>query len=69
VGGAAMIMLATSSLTLSHLDFGLFKIKQTDKEIWFRGYGVDQYVYYVRQGPKQFLGGAFQVATFEDLER
>ncbi len=44
-------------------------MKQTDTEIWFRGYGEDQYVYYARQGPKTFLGGAFEVASFQDLEK
>lgn len=44
-------------------------IEQTDTELWFRGYGPDQYVYYAREGPKAFLGGAFEVESMEDLEK
>ena len=43
--------------------------KRTDQEIWYRGYGEDQYVYYARKGPKEFLGGAFTVESYEDLEK
>jgi hypothetical protein len=43
--------------------------KKTDDQIWFRGYGTDQYVYYARKGPKKFLGGAFEVESKQDLER
>jgi hypothetical protein len=42
---------------------------QTDNQIWFRGYGDDQYVYYVCKGPKKFLGGAFQVESYEELKK
>ena len=51
------------------VDFGMTIAKQTDDEIWFRGYGVDPYVYYAKKGPKKFLGGTFQVESYEDLER
>ncbi|CAG8088878.1 unnamed protein product [Penicillium olsonii] len=50
-------------------DFGMFVAKQTDDEVWYRGYGVDQYVYYAKKGPKKFLGGAFEVESYQDLER
>jgi hypothetical protein len=50
-------------------DFGMTIAKQTDDEIWYRGYGVDPYVYYAKKGPKQFLGGAFEVESYQDLER
>jgi hypothetical protein len=43
--------------------------KKTDQEIWYRGYGDDQYVYYARKGPKEFLGGVFTVESYEDLEK
>jgi hypothetical protein len=43
--------------------------KKGDNERWFRGYGPDQYVYYARQGPKKFLGGAFEVESREELEK
>lgn len=43
--------------------------KRSEDEIWYRGYGSDQYVYYARKGPKKFLGGAFQVQSYEELER
>ncbi|KAL2837463.1 Glyoxalase/Bleomycin resistance protein/Dihydroxybiphenyl dioxygenase [Aspergillus pseudoustus] len=50
-------------------DFGMTIAKRTDDEIWYKGYGTDQYVYYARKGPKQYLGGTFEVETFQDLER
>lgn len=51
------------------IDFGMEVAKKTDDEVWFRGYGPDQYVYYARKGPKKFLGGAFVAETREDFER
>ncbi|KAE8374196.1 Glyoxalase/Bleomycin resistance protein/Dihydroxybiphenyl dioxygenase [Aspergillus bertholletiae] len=51
------------------LDFGMTVAKRTDDEVWFRGYGTDQYVYYAKKGPKAFLGGTFEVESFHDLER
>ncbi|KAF4336948.1 monooxygenase [Fusarium beomiforme] len=48
-------------------DFGMLTVKETEDRIWFRGYGVDQYVYYAQKGPKQFLGGTFEVETYDDL--
>lgn len=54
-------------LTLS--DFGMRTVKKTDTERWYAGYGPDQYVYYARQGPRKFLGGAFEVHSYEDLEK
>ncbi|KAJ5125334.1 uncharacterized protein N7443_008406 [Penicillium atrosanguineum] len=44
-------------------------VKRTDDEIWYRGYGDDQYVYYARKGPKEYLGGTFAVESYEDLEK
>ncbi len=44
-------------------------VKREGDEIWFRGYGPDQYVYYARKGEKKFLGGVFEVETIEELER
>ena len=43
--------------------------KRTGDQIWYRGYGEDQYVYYARKGPKKFLGGTFAVETYQDLEK
>ena len=43
--------------------------QRTKDQIWFRGYGSDQYVYYAREGPKQFLGASFQVESYQDLEK
>lgn len=43
--------------------------KRTEDQIWYRGYGDDQYVYYARKGPKEFLGGTFAVETYRDLEK
>lgn len=44
-------------------------VKQTENEVWYRGYGPDHYVYYARKGPKQFLGGVFEAQTQEDFDR
>lgn len=51
------------------LDFGMVVEKRTDDERWFRGYGDDQYVYYARKGPKEYLGGTFTVESYADLEK
>ncbi|KAL2825363.1 MFS transporter [Aspergillus cavernicola] len=48
-------------------DFGMTVARRTDSEIWYRGYGEDQYVYYARKGPKQYLGGTFQVQSARRL--
>jgi hypothetical protein len=50
-------------------DFGMHVAKKTDDQIWYRGYGSDQYVYYAQKGPKKFMGGAFEVESYEDLEK
>ncbi|KAK4503184.1 hypothetical protein PRZ48_006612 [Zasmidium cellare] len=51
------------------LDFGMTPIKTPEQDVWFKGYGSDAYVYHARKGPAAFLGGAFAVETFQDLER
>jgi predicted enzyme related to lactoylglutathione lyase len=49
-------------------DFGMHVAQRTEDEIWYRGYGSDQYVYYARRGPeRKFLGGTYEVETYEDL--
>ncbi|RFU24798.1 hypothetical protein B7463_g11542, partial [Scytalidium lignicola] len=50
-------------------DFGMNVVKKTETERWYRGYGSDPYVYYARKGPSVFLGGAFEVESYEDLEK
>ncbi|PVH96300.1 Glyoxalase/Bleomycin resistance protein/Dihydroxybiphenyl dioxygenase [Periconia macrospinosa] len=50
-------------------DFGMQIAKSTDSAIWFSGYGSDPYVYYAKKGPKQFLGGAFEVESYADLKK
>lgn len=50
-------------------DFGLVVAKETTDEVWYRGYGPDQYVYYARRGPRKFLGGCFEVESYRDLEK
>jgi hypothetical protein len=50
-------------------DFGMEVAQRTEDQIWFRGYGTDQYVYYARKGPKEFLGASFQVESYQDLEK
>lgn len=57
------------TITSFMLDFGMSVVKNTDEEIWFGGYGPDHYVYYAKKGPKKFLGGAFEVESYEDLEK
>ncbi|KAE8361869.1 Glyoxalase/Bleomycin resistance protein/Dihydroxybiphenyl dioxygenase [Aspergillus caelatus] len=51
------------------MDFGLQVALQTDDEVWYKGYGPDQYVYYAKKGPRKFLGGVFQAASWDDFER
>jgi len=43
--------------------------KKTDTRRWYKGYGIDQYVYYAQKGPKKFLGGAYEVESYADLEK
>ena len=50
-------------------DFGMTVAKQTEDEVWYQGYGKDQYVYYARKGPRSFLGGSFEVESYGDLEK
>ncbi|KAE8384592.1 Glyoxalase/Bleomycin resistance protein/Dihydroxybiphenyl dioxygenase [Aspergillus alliaceus] len=50
-------------------DFGMEVVKRTDDGVWYRGYGTDPYVYYAQQGERKFLGGAFEVESYQDLER
>lgn len=52
-----------------YVDFGMKVIRKTETQRWYTGYGPDQYVYYAQSGPKKFLGGAFDVQSYEDLER
>ena len=54
---------------LNLIDFGLAIAKRTENDVWFRGYGVDQYVYYATKGPKKFLGGVFAVDSKEEFEK
>ncbi|KAI2928126.1 hypothetical protein CBS147321_11098 [Aspergillus niger] len=56
-------------ITVFLKDFGMQIVKQTDDQIWYRGYGPDPYVYYARRGPKQFLGATFEVESYQDLEK
>ncbi|PVH69712.1 Glyoxalase/Bleomycin resistance protein/Dihydroxybiphenyl dioxygenase [Cadophora sp. DSE1049] len=50
-------------------DFGVEVAKREGDEVWYKGYGPDQYVYYARKGPKKFLGGVFEVKSREELDR
>ncbi|KAH7072516.1 trihydroxytoluene oxygenase [Paraphoma chrysanthemicola] len=56
-------------LTTFLTDFGMHVTKRSQNEAWFHGYGPDHYVYYARKGEKKFLGGAFEVESYQDLER
>lgn len=57
------------TITKFFRDFGMHIVKETSTEIWFRGYGTDQYVYYARKGEKKFLGGTFSVESMAELEK
>ncbi|KIM95298.1 hypothetical protein OIDMADRAFT_45226 [Oidiodendron maius Zn] len=51
-------------------DFGMHLVKQTEDKIWWRGYSNQPYVYVVEKGDEmKFLGGAFEVESFADLEK
>ncbi|KAF1356050.1 Glyoxalase/Bleomycin resistance protein/Dihydroxybiphenyl dioxygenase [Lizonia empirigonia] len=50
-------------------DFGMTVAHKTQDRRWFKGYGSDQYVYYAQKGPKKFLGGCFEVASYTELEK
>jgi hypothetical protein len=50
-------------------DFGMHIAKRTEDQIWYRGYGPDQYVYYAQKGPKKFLGGTYEVESLAELEK
>jgi hypothetical protein len=50
-------------------DFGMNVAHKTEDKRWFSGYGTDQYVYYAQQGPKEFLGGTFEVESYAELEK
>ena len=50
-------------------DFGMHVAKRTEDKIWYRGYGSDQYVYYAQKGDKRFLGGTYEVESYNDLEK
>ncbi|PWY75028.1 Glyoxalase/Bleomycin resistance protein/Dihydroxybiphenyl dioxygenase [Aspergillus heteromorphus CBS 117.55] len=54
-------------LTTFMKDFGTQVAKITEDQIWYRGYGTDAYVYYARKGPRAFLGGTFEVESYQDL--
>ncbi|KAK5107031.1 hypothetical protein LTR62_001920 [Meristemomyces frigidus] len=64
-----------TEITTFMRDFGMHIVKQDSSDngvaerIWFRGYGPDQYVYYAQRGPKQFLGGTFEVESLAELEK
>lgn len=56
-------------ITVFLRDFGMTIAHKTDTARWFKGYGDDQYVYYATQGPKKFMGGCFEVASYGELEK
>ncbi|OAG00763.1 Glyoxalase/Bleomycin resistance protein/Dihydroxybiphenyl dioxygenase [Paraphaeosphaeria sporulosa] len=50
-------------------DFGMSVAQKAEGKRWFKGYGTDQYVYYAQEGEKRFLGGAFEVESYAELEK
>ena len=59
-----------SLLAHNELDFGFHIVKETDKAIWWKGYGSHPYEYVVVKGSEpKYLGNTFLVANYRDLER
>ncbi|KAK6442804.1 hypothetical protein LTR95_000963 [Oleoguttula sp. CCFEE 5521] len=61
-----------AKITIFLKDFGMQVAQQSvdGAKVWFRGYGLDQYVYYAQKGPeKMFQGGTFEVESMVDLEK
>lgn len=56
-------------ITVFMKDFGMQVAMSKEDKVWFRGYGSDQYVYYAQKGPKKFLGGTFEVESYEELTK
>lgn len=53
-------------------DFGMHvnKTSEDGSQMWWRGYGPDQYVYYAQKGAeRKFLGGTYEVESMADLEK
>jgi hypothetical protein len=50
-------------------DFGLVEAKDDGNTIYFRGYGVDPYVYVASKGPPTFRGPAFVAASREEFDK
>ncbi|KAL5315032.1 hypothetical protein ACEPPN_017683 [Leptodophora sp. 'Broadleaf-Isolate-01'] len=52
-------------------DFGLIKVSQQGSRAYYRGYGVDPYIYVAEQSPsgtREFMGAAWVVESAQDLE-
>jgi hypothetical protein len=59
-----------ASISVFLQDFGMHLVKQTEEKMWWGGYGDQHYVYVVEKGEtKKYLGGAFEVESYADLER
>jgi hypothetical protein len=51
-------------------DFGMHLVKRTDDVMWWRGYSSEPYVCVIEKGlEKKFLGGAFAVDSYAELEK
>lgn len=50
-------------------DFGLVEAGQEGDTIYFKGYGIDQYVYVATVGPSAFNGPAFVAASEEEFNK
>ncbi|KAH8601819.1 Glyoxalase/Bleomycin resistance protein/Dihydroxybiphenyl dioxygenase [Bisporella sp. PMI_857] len=52
------------------LDFGFSVVKESDSQIYFRGYGTEPFVYCTTKGEEDGFGGTgWVVDSLEDLER
>lgn len=52
-------------------DFGFVEARRDDGRIYYRGFGIDPYVYIAEQSPsskRAFIGGIWTVASREDLQ-
>ncbi len=51
-------------------DFGMKLLKKQDSIMWWSGNNSEQYCFVVEKGPvNKFLGGAFAVKSYAELEK
>jgi hypothetical protein len=50
-------------------DFGFVEVRDDGDTIYYRGYGIDPYVYVAHRGAPAFLGPAFVAGSEEEFEK